>query len=188
MGTLTKYLQGEFTPLCPSGWVSRYEIPLLPRETGQLLGYAPRVDVLLEREDGTKCLWIEFEVSRADPVANHVKFATSHLFHRQPSTDSFVAMISPHVARGRGNLAANTILLMWRIGMNAFRLCLFPDLSGQYIKRLNHLGQTLLSNEGLDVRHELERVFLVTEPFLQAPEFRVHFVGDILDVSNVQRW
>jgi hypothetical protein len=161
----------------------------LPRETGQFLGYAPRVDVLLEREDGTKRLWIKFEVSRADPVANHVKFATSHLFQPQPSTDSFVAMISPHVARGRRNLAANTILLMRRIGMNAFQTVLFPHFSGQDIKRLNHLGQTLLSDEGLDVRHEVERVFLVTEPFLQAPEFRVHFVGDILDVMlNVQRW
>jgi hypothetical protein len=28
-------------------------------------------------------LWIEFEVSRADPVANHAKFATAHLFQPQ---------------------------------------------------------------------------------------------------------
>jgi hypothetical protein len=98
-------------------------------------------------------------------------------------------MISPHVARGRRNLSANTILLMRRIGMNAFQTVLFPHLSGQDIKRLNHLGPALLRNEGLDVRHEVERVFLVTVPFLQVPRFRVHFVGDILDVMlNAQRW
>ena len=32
-------------------------------------------DVLLERVDGSRRLWVEFEVSRADPVANHAKFA-----------------------------------------------------------------------------------------------------------------
>ena len=69
-----------------------------------LLGYRPRVDVLLEREDGSRRLWIEFEVSRADPVANHAKFATAHLFQPQAEADSFLAMVSPHVARGRRSL------------------------------------------------------------------------------------
>ena len=107
MGTLTGYLQREFAGRCPRGWVARGEVPVLSRELAQLFGYAPHADVLLEREDGSRRLWIEFEVSRADPVANHAKFATAHLFQPQLSSDSFVAMVSPHVARGRRNLAAD---------------------------------------------------------------------------------
>ena len=116
MGTLGNYLQHEFIQLCPEGWTARQEQGLLKRELVQMLGYSPRVDVLLEKQDQSKRLWIEFEISRADPVANHAKFATSHLFEPQMRSDAFIAMVSPHVARGRRNLAANTITLMRHIG------------------------------------------------------------------------
>jgi hypothetical protein len=189
MGALATYLQQEFMRLCPDNWTSKYEMPLMPRELAYLLGYAPRVDVLLERKDGSKRLWIEFEISRADPVANHAKFATSHLFQPQPYTDSFVAMVSPHVARGRRNLAANTISLMRCIGMNAFQTVLFPHLSGQEIKRLNHLPQSSIMNERLNVKSEIERVFLISEAVFTVPERRIHFAGDILDVMlNLRSW
>src|SRR5919199_6882202 len=98
MGNLTLFLQREFARWCPPDWTCHHERALLPRDLERVLGYAPRADVLLERLDGSRRLWIEFEVSRADPVANHAKFATAHLFCPQPPTDSFVAMISPHVA------------------------------------------------------------------------------------------
>src|SRR3954447_1779886 len=120
MGALTVYLQREFERQCPSGWGSPKEVRLLPADLEDLLGYAPRADVLLQRLDGSRRLWIEFEVSRADPVANHAKFATAHLFEPQLTTDSFVAMVSPHVTRGRRNLGANTISLMRALGMRAF--------------------------------------------------------------------
>src|SRR3954471_4718522 len=112
MGALTPDLQREVERQCPSGWVSGKEVHLLPPDLENVLGYAPRADVLLQRADGSRRLWIEFEVSRADPAANHAKFATGQLFEPQLATDSFVAMISPHVARGRRNLAANTVSLM----------------------------------------------------------------------------
>jgi len=189
MGMLATYLQQEFMRLCPDDWTSKHEMPLLPRDLTHLLGYAPRVDVLLERKDGSKRLWIEFEISRADPVANHAKFATSHLFQPQPCTDSFVAMLSPHVARGRRNLASNTISLMRCIGMNAFQTVLFPHLSGQEVKRLNHLSQSSIMSERLNVKAEIERVFLISEAILTVPERRIHFAGDILDVMlNLHRW
>jgi hypothetical protein len=35
---------------------------------------------------GSRRLWIEFEISRADPVANHAKFATAQLFQPLPVT------------------------------------------------------------------------------------------------------
>src|SRR5215207_240726 len=103
MGTLALYLQRAFESQCPSGWICRREVRLLPLELQKMMGYSPRADVLLERNDGSRRLWIEFEISRADPVANHAKFATAHLFQPQLSSDSFVAMVSPHVARGRRN-------------------------------------------------------------------------------------
>ena len=68
MGNLTLFLQREFMRWCPPDWACRYETPVLPHDLERILGYAPRADVLLERRDGSRRLWIEFEVSRADPV------------------------------------------------------------------------------------------------------------------------
>ena len=73
MGALTGYLQDAFERLSPRGWSCRREAAFLSRELDRRLGYRPRADVLLEKADGSRRLWIEFEVSRADPVANHVK-------------------------------------------------------------------------------------------------------------------
>jgi hypothetical protein len=73
MGAITEYLQDSFAEFCPSGWTCRREVPVLDGALAELFGYAPKADVLLERNDGERKLWIEFEVSRADPVA---KFQT----------------------------------------------------------------------------------------------------------------
>ena len=189
MGTLTGFLQSEFSARCPTGWRSRSEAHVLSLPFRKLLGYAPRADVLLERKDGSRRLWIEFEVSRADPVANHAKFATSHLFEPRPQTDTFIAMVSSHVARGRRNLAANTILLMRHIGMNAHQTLLLPQLAPSEIKRLNSLPLDQLANESLDTRSELDRAICVSEPLTMTNEYRIHFVGDLLEViCNLQRW
>lgn len=189
MGTLAGFLQSEFNASCPAGWRCRSEVHVLSPPFRKLLGYAPRADVLLEREDGSRRLWIEFEVSRADPVANHAKFATSHLFEPQPKSDTFIAMVSSHVARGRRNLAANTILLMRHIGMNAHQTLLLPQLSPAEIKRLNHLPLDQLAHESLNTRSELDRALTVSEPLAMTEEYRIHFVGDLLEViCNLQRW
>ena len=189
MGSLTTFLQQEFANNCPAGWTSDREIRLLPYDLEAVLGYSPRVDVLLERQDASQRLWIEFEVSRADPVANHAKFATAHLFQPQPKTDVFVSMVSPHVTRGRQNLAANTVLLMRHIGMNAFQTILFPQISPAEIKRLNHLDQLLLSDEKLNVKREIERAMLVSQAVLTTPERRIHFVANIMEIMlNLRQW
>ena len=83
MGNLATFLQSEFPKYIPSGWKCQSEVQVLPKEFGTTLGYSSRVDVLLEKEKSSQKLWIEFEISRADPVANHAKFATSHLFQPQ---------------------------------------------------------------------------------------------------------
>ncbi len=189
MGILTSYLQQEFIRRSFPGWVCRHESRILPRNLADLLGYAPRVDVLLQRQDGSRRLWIEFEISRADPVANHTKFATAHLFYPQRDTDTLISMISPHVARGRRNLAANTISLMRHIGMSAFQTVLFPQMSREEIKRLNHLDLTALASVGLAVEPEIERAMSVSEAILTVSARHIHFAGDMMDVMlNLRQW
>src|SRR5262245_58191860 len=148
MGTLTPFLQGEFARLCPPEWECEAERPLLSAELQSLLGYDPRADVVLTNRATKARVWIEFEVSRADPVANHAKFATAHLYSPQAPADHFVAMLSPHIDRGRRNLASATIRLMRRIGMSAFQTTLLPLTQPGEIKRLNSLEAADLSNAG----------------------------------------
>jgi hypothetical protein len=189
MGTLTVFLQQEFRRRCPAGWSCRPERRLLPAALERLLGYAARADVLLERDDGSRRLWLEFEVSRADPVANHAKFATSHLFQPQQAADTFVALVSPHVTRGRRNLAANTIHLMRQLGMRAFQTVLLPHLGPGEVRRLNHLPLARLDGEGLPVEAEIERTLAITEPALTMTDYDLHLAGDLPDVFlNVRRW
>jgi hypothetical protein len=94
MGTLAGYLQDSFIKSCPPDWTCAREVPVLDPRLERLFGYAPKADVVLQRTDGTRKLWIEFEVSRADPVANHAKFATAHLFQPQQASETFVSMVS----------------------------------------------------------------------------------------------
>lgn len=189
MASLSYFLQREFIRLCPAGWTAASERHLLNSEIEQVLGYQPQVDVVLEKNNGMRRLWVEFEVSRADPVANHAKFATSHLFQPQPSTDVFVSMISPHVTKGRRNLAANTIFLLRNIGMNAFQTILFPNIDRKEIKRINHLDSDAIQRESLDIQAELDRIFIISEACLSLPSQQIHFVGDILEVMlNVRSW
>jgi hypothetical protein len=189
MGTLTTFLQREFERRCPPGWVCRKEKHLLSGFLEKILGYEARADALLEKEDGTKRLWIEFEVSRADPVANHVKFATSHLFQAQVATDCFVSMVSPHVTRGRRNLAANTIVLMRRVGMRAFQTVLLPHHTPAAIQQLNQLEPALLTAQGIPVEAEIERAITVSEPTVTMSDYEIHLVGDLMDVIlNLRQW
>ena len=187
MPTLTRYLQQEFTNRCPSGWKCEHECRLLTRELEQTLGYFPRADLLLEKHDGSRRFWIEFEISRADPVANHAKFATGHLFQPQSSTDVFISMVSSNVGQGRRNLAFNAIYLMRHIGMKAFQTVLLPQLSSEEIKRLNHMRS--LENEKLPVQLEIERIFTVSDTVLTAEDRHIHFASDIFEVMlNLKKW
>jgi hypothetical protein len=145
--------------------------------------------VLFERQEPERRLWIEFELSRADPVANHAKFVTSHLFQHQLDRDCFISMVSPHVTKGRRNLAANTISVMRQVGMEAYQTLLFPHLSPGEIKRLNHLESLQLDHEGLDVEQEIERAIVISEPVLTMSDCEIHLAGDPLVVFlNARRW
>ena len=189
MGSLASYLQREFVRHCPPGWTCHTERRLLTPDVDQLLGYSSRVDVLLERVDRSRRLWIEFEVSRADPVANHAKFAVAHLFHPQLHIDTFVSMISPHVERGRSNLAANTILLLRYIGMRAFQTVLLPHLSAEGIKNLNKVKSDNIDASVIDIQSEINRVLTISEPVIVNQKHKIHFAGNFLEVMlNIHRW
>lgn len=189
MGKLASYLQQEFIQRALPGWTCRSESPVLSIELEGYLGYKPRADVLLERDDRSKRLWIEFEISRADPVANHAKFATAHLFEPQLASDIFVSMVSSHVDIGRRNLAANAILLMRCVGMNAFQTVLLPQFSPQEINQLNQRSIEELRQEKLPIEREIDRVTSISEAVTTTSNQRIYFASDISDVMlNLQRW
>jgi hypothetical protein len=189
MGNLTGYLQEKFRAESPPGWACDFETRLLARELEGILGYAPRADVVLTECSAGRRLWIEFEVSRADPVANHAKFATAHLFQPQAPGDVFVSMVSRHVERGRRNLAANTIHLMRHVGMSAIQTVLLPALNGVEVQRFNQMSKDELRRIGPDVQPEIERVFAVTTPQGAAGHHRIFLAGEIVDVLlNAQAW
>lgn len=161
----------------------------MSKQSERLLGYSSRADVLLEKIDATRRLWIEFEVSRADPVANHAKFVTSHLFEPQPGGDAFIAMVSAHIAPGRHNLSACMIDVMRRLGMNAFLTVLLPTFPGDEIQRLNHTDINALRTKFFDIPAEIERVLAISEPMGQVAEQQIYFAGNLFEVfTNVRRW
>lgn len=189
MGNLTSFLQKAFLQNCPIGWECFSEKTLLNSYQEALLGYSPRADVLLLKTDGSIRLWIEFEVSRADPVANHAKFATTHMFFPWSETDIFLSMISSHVTRGRSNLAANTIWLMRRIGLQAYQTSLLPRFSPDAIFRLNHLPVNSLEQEHLPISLEIERAITVSQPMSNVAEKKLYFVANLMEVMhNVAQW
>lgn len=189
MGQLASYLQEAFMAQPPSGWTCQREKRVLSSDFEQLLGYSPRADVCLEIENASRRIWIEFEISRADPVANHAKFATAHLFKPFETSDTFVSMVSSHVARGRRNLASNTVHLLRHVGISAFQTVLLPDIEPEEIKRLNHSSLDSLRSSKLDVPRELSRVFQIIEPVIEDDGHRIHFASELFDViRNLHRW
>jgi hypothetical protein len=189
MGNLASYLQSSFQKHCPSGWRVDLESHPVPQFVERFLGYAPRADLLLAHKNGRRNLWIELEISRADPVANHAKFATAHLFSPFPKTDTFVSMVSSHVDRGRRNLAARTILLLRHIGLNAYQIPLLPAFSPEKIKELNQSSLTSLATSAFDVRAEIQRAILLTQPFREKNSQQILYTTSTAEVlSNLESW
>jgi hypothetical protein len=189
MGNLAAYLQGCFQQHCPPGWQVGRESHFISPAMERLLGYAPRADLLLANADGSRRLWIEFEVSRADPVANHAKFATSHLFSPFPKTDTFVSMVSSHIDRGRRNLAAHTILLLRHAGLDAYQMPLLPSIAPNRIKELNHTSLLALATSELDVGAEVHRAITLSQPILAMDSHKILFASNVLEVLlNAERW
>lgn len=190
MGNLATFLQQEFLRQCPSGWDCKIEQPVLSRKMAQMLGFAPRADVLLSRVGESRRLWIEFEISRADPVANHAKFMSANLFEPKTQNDIFIAMMSSHIDRGRHNLAASSIHVMRHLGMQAFQTVLFPTLPGESIKELNHQSVYQLGcNVPLPILAEIDRAVAISETIANFCGHSIHFVGNYFEVMlNIRQW
>jgi hypothetical protein len=187
--SLTVLLQESFALGAPPGWQCSREVSFLSKDLEARLGFAPRADVLLENHALGRRLWIEFEISRADPVANHMKFAVGHLFFPQPAGDAFISMVSHHVAVGRRNLGATAVILMRRLGMQAFQVPLLPAISGAEIKLLNHLTKSRLMERNLSVAAEIERAITIAEPVFVHRANAIFFASNALEVSlNVASW
>lgn len=187
-GVLAHHLQNAMRGSVPRGWRAvGVEQRLLPSSLSTRLGYAPAADLLVESQDGRRRIWVELEISRADPVANHAKFAVSSMV--QPFPGTFVAMVSSHVQAGRRTLAAHAISLMRRMGVDAFQTTLFPQLSPDEIARLNHLPPEAIGAACPPIRPEWDRLLAVVEPLAEREENRILFVGDPAEVAwNVHRW
>ena len=190
MGNLARLLQHRFLEACPAGWECVPEERIMSRDLERRLGFAPRADVLLMRKDGSRRIWVEFEVSRADPVANHAKFAAAHLFEPRPASDAFVSMVSPHVARGRSNLAAAAVYLMRAVGMSAFQTSLLPGMNPEQVHEFNSRPlEALLANGGIDVVPEIDRAIAVSHEVALASPHRIHFAANLFEVMlNLRAW
>jgi hypothetical protein len=189
MGNLAKYLQEALMRRCPEGWKCHPEYKIFNPELECLLGFSPRADVLLLHQESGRRLWIEFEISRADPVANHAKFATGHFFRPFGPDVTFVSMVSSHVDRGRRNLAAAMIPLMRQLGISAFQTALLPSVKPDEIKVLNHLSLEELSQRRLPIGREIERAIAVPTAVHAVDNAAVHFTGDPFEVMfNVHQW
>jgi hypothetical protein len=187
--SLAHFLQTSFAAEVPDEWQCSSERRLLPADLERDLGFSPRVDIVLENPARKRRIWIEFEISRADPAANHLKFAVGHLFHPAVAADTFLSMVSNHVARGRANLGASAILLMRNLGINAFQTPLLPHLQASAVKELNHLAASELQARGIDVTGEVQRAFAVTAPAFSIKDDEVYYAANEFEVSrNVRQW
>lgn len=191
MPSLARHLQEQFSVLCPEGWICEAERRIVGRETETILGFAPQADlVLVEKATGRK-ISVELEISRADPVANHAKFAAAHLRKPFPSNHTFVSMMSRHIAPGRRNLGAQMIGVLRALGMRAFQTVLLPATNGERIMELNHAPATRVRDEALPVEAELERVLQVSCALGTSPddEDELHFAANSTEVlTNVRSW
>lgn len=189
MSQLARYLQQAFRESCPVGWDCEAEVAVVPENIAEWLGYAPQADIVLSHAESGRRIWIELEISRADPVANHAKFATAHLVSPMSAGDAFVSMVSRHVTRGRGNLAAHTVGLMRAVGIRAFQTPLFPQIEGPAVKILNHLPMDRLAAEVLPGKQEVDRAVSVATTLGAACGQDIHFAGNPIEVAcNVHRW
>lgn len=189
-GRLARFLQRAFQHhSARRGWACSIEAPLIDADAARRLGFNPKVDVLLSRVDDARRIWVEFEVSRADPVANQAKFASAAFFEGCGAGDAFVSMASRHIAPGRKALMATTAMFMRSVGIPAFQVDLLPDKDGPTIRTLNGAPPETLADAALDVGAELDRVIAIADARLVSGWHRIHMADNAFTVSaNVRTW
>lgn len=181
MGALALYLAEQFEQHQRASWTIAREQRLLDEQVALRLDFDPRVDVLLEGPDRRRVA-VEFEVSRADPVANQVKFLLARDDAARRRDDVIVSMMSSHVAPGRRAIAAAFTRHLRTQGVCAFQASLMPFASPSEVQALNQSPLASLRDRALAVGDEIARVFEIIEARGVAGSHRIHFVGDVTDV------
>lgn len=99
-------------------------------------------------------------------------------------------MISPHVARGRSNLAASAVYLMRAIGMSAFQTSLLPKLSPDLVQQLNQCPVAdLLMDSRIAAEAEIDRAIWVAKGIGRVGSHRIHYAANLFEVMlNVKSW
>jgi hypothetical protein len=169
------------------GWQATPEATVFPSKLARRHGFNPRVDLLAVHPDGTR-LAIELEVSRADPVANLIKFLVAWREDALEERDVLVSMCSPHIDHGRRCLTAAFVRHLRSAGMPAFITPLLPFVTPAEIKLINASSQVEIRGRVLRVEDELDRAISIVQPIAVLPH-RIHFAGDITDViANLWTW
>jgi hypothetical protein len=189
MGKLAKHLAEQFAAIGLTGWHAEPEAALFSKDLERRYGFRPRVDVLFrKKDDSSKRLFVELEVSRADPVANQVKFLLAREAHEVGPDDVLVSMFSTAIERGRRNVCGVFAGHLRASGVAAFQLSLLPWLEPDEVRRLNKSDAAPVERGKISVESELDRVSSVVEPRGDAGH-RIHFAGDVSDVlANVWTW
>jgi hypothetical protein len=188
-GHLARHIAQRFRAFAGSGAEVTFErTPIPDARLRQALGYTPSCDLLVARADPPQRLWIELEISRADPVANHAKFATVQLVETQSESEVFVSLMSRAIDPGRRSLGAHAVYVLRRLGMRAYQAPLLPRVDGYGIKRLNHLPRAELADACPDLRPEWDRLLAITRPALDG-DHRILFACDDAEIVwNAARW
>lgn len=183
MGTLATWLQNALAVELPSKWRPRTEVRILPAPLADRYGFSPCADLHLEG-DGYRVV-VELEISRADPVSNHVKFLIARDAGELGERDIFVSMMSPHIVPGRRNIGAAFTQHMRAEGHCAFQVALLPEVAPDEVATLNHSSPERIARRRLPIAREAERLLSVIEP----RGHRIHFAGDVSEViSNLWTW
>lgn len=182
---LAETLQKRWEKDPPPGWIAKREVAVITAAGARILGYQPKADLLLCSKDSNQRIWIELEVSRADPAANHIKFGSAHMLDPLPSSDAFVSLVSQHVSLGRTNLAAHATWLLRANGLRAFQIPLLPQLDASTIQQFN---QGRLSLDTLPTP-DLGEILLATEPIGSSEGSGIYRVTNRLEVIlNIHQW
>ncbi len=186
-GYLARQLSERFIDECPTGWEAAREVRIFKKEEAARLGFQSHADVVLSAPDGRR-IAIEFEISRADPVANHAKFVVAYGNKSLSARDTFISMVSPHIEPGRRRLASSFTRYMRSTGLSAFQVALLPTLTPGEVKDLNQDKEKARAFASHAACAELERALAVAEP-RGIQRHRIHFAGDAAEVLvNCWSW
>jgi hypothetical protein len=186
-GALETFLSDSFCRLAPPGFAASKQADLFDETRAQRLGFHARLDVQLVGPRGLR-IGVEFEISRADPVANQVKFLVAQQSGALGPDDVLVSMMSPHIVRGRRNLAGAFSRQLRASGVGAFLVSLLPQLEAREVRRLNHRAARELARLRPIAPPEVRRALAVALPQGER-DHRIHFAGDVVDViANIWTW